>query len=68
MRRPGYHEYLYSGPVKEFDTIINNKWTATTLAPSERKARSNLACRYKLEHGKALDAMIKLPGKIKVLN
>ena len=60
-----YNEYLYSGPVKEFDTIINNKWEAKTSAPSEAKARSNLVYRYKKEHGRAVNSQIKLPGKIK---
>ena len=63
----GYNEYLYSGPVKEFDTVINNRWEATTRAPSEAKARSNLVYRYKREHGKAPNSQIKLPGKIKMI-
>jgi hypothetical protein len=58
------HEYMYEGPVMEFDTCINRKWKATTYAVSERKARSNLTYRYKREHGKTSDAVIKLPGKI----
>lgn len=62
-----YHEYLYSGPVKEFDTIINNKWEAQTSAPSEAKARSNLVYRYKREHGKTPNSSIKLTGKIQLV-
>lgn len=60
--------YRYCGPVKEFDTIINNKWEATTKAPSESKARSNLVFRYKREHGRTADSKITLPGKIIALD
>lgn len=63
----GYNEYFYSGPVKEFDTIINSKWEAKTTAVSEAKARSNLVYRYKKEHGKSPSAQIKLTGKIQVI-
>ena len=59
-----FREYLYRGPVKEFDTVISNNWEAKTYAPSEKKARSNLVYRYKKEHGKATCAKITLPGKI----
>lgn len=61
-------QYRYCGPVKEFDTIINNKWEGTTSAPSEKKALNNLIYRYKREHGKSADTKITLPGKLTVLN
>lgn len=57
-------EYTYSGPVMEFDHCIHARWTATTLASSEKKALSNLAFRYKRDHNRAPNAMITLPGKI----
>lgn len=56
--------YSYDGPVKEFDDIISSRWQATTYAVSEKKARSNLVYRYKKEHKKTPNAMIKLTGKI----
>ena len=59
-----YNEYSYDGPVREFDTCINLRWKASTYAPSEKKARSNLVYRYKKEHGKSANANIKLTGKI----
>lgn len=61
-------QYRYCGPVKEFDTIVNNKWEATTHAFSERKARNNLIYRYKREHGKSADTKITLPGKLIMLD
>ena len=60
--------YRYSGPVKEFDNIVNSKWEASTEAPSEKKARSNLVYRYKREHGRSANSKITLPGKIIMLD
>ena len=60
-------KYVYRGSVKEFDTIISSHWEATTYAPSENKARSNFAYRYKKEHGKAASCKITLPGKIEMI-
>lgn len=56
--------YTYEGPVMKFDVCIVNNWKGETLAPSEAKARSNLAYRYKKENGLASNARITLPGKI----
>lgn len=56
--------YSYTGPVLEFDRCIANNWSAATYAPSEKKARSNLAYRFKKEHGKTAATKITLPGKI----
>ena len=58
------YQYSYEGPVKEFDTTINPRWKATTYAPSEAKARSNLTYQYKKTHNKSSDSKIKLTGKI----
>lgn len=57
-------EYSYDGPVMEFDRIVANRWTSKTMAPSEAKARSNLAYQYKKQFGKTPDTKITLPGKI----
>lgn len=59
--------YIYDGPVKEFDRIINPNWKAQTMAVSKKKAKSNLEFRYKKEHGKARNVKISLPGKLEVL-
>ena len=56
--------YRYSGPVKEFDRIISDNWTAETSAVSEAKARTNLSYRYKKQTGRAAASKITLPGKI----
>ncbi len=57
--------WRYKGCVKLFDTVIAGTWEGETRAPSEAKARSNLAWRYKLSHGYSADSAIRLPGKLK---
>ena len=58
------NRYVYRGPVKEFDTIIRDRWEASTLAVSEKKARSNLIHQYKKETHRDVTAKITLPGKL----
>lgn len=57
-------EYGYDGPVLLFDKVVTSRWEATTRAPSEKKARSNLIFRFKKEHGYAPNIKITLPGVI----
>lgn len=59
--------YIYKGPVMEFDRCIADRWQGETRAVSEKKARTNLAFRYKQEHGKTNTAKITLPGKITMI-
>ena len=59
-----YTKFIYNGPVKEFDRVVSNNWSGSTYAPSEKKARSNLAYQYKQEYGKTKDTKITLPGRI----
>ena len=58
------NQYSYDGIVKEFGTIISNRWCGSTYAVSEKKARSNLVYQYKKEHGKTPGTKIALPGKL----
>ena len=58
--------YSYEGPVMKFDVCVDNRWRGETFAPSESKARSNLAYQYKKENGLAPNARITLPGKLNV--
>lgn len=58
------NQYVYSGPVMEFDRCIMNNFKASTYAVSEQKARSNLAYQFKRQHNKALGTKISLPGKV----
>lgn len=60
-----YYEYVYEGPVKEFDRIIANRWSSRTFAPTSKKARSNLAYQFKQEFNRTPNSMISLPGDVK---
>ncbi len=57
-------EYIYEGPVVEFEECIVDKWKASTMANSEKKARSNLTYQFKKKHNRLPGAKIFLPGKI----
>lgn len=59
-----YDKYSYEGPVKSFDDVIHRCWSASTYAVSEKRARTNLAYRYRKEHGMSAETRITLPGKI----
>lgn len=67
MQYPGYNRYVYDGPVNEFDRCICQRWTGSTYAVSEKKARANLEFRYKKENGKAPHAKVHLPGKLELI-
>ena len=57
-------KYYYDGPVMEFDTCVADHWKAETIAPSESKARNNLAYRFKKENNRIAGTRITLPGKL----
>ena len=43
--------YSYTGPVTMFDRCVANYWKGETYAPSEKKAKSNLAYQYRKQNG-----------------
>ena len=57
--------YKFSGSVLEFDRIIANNFTATTMAVSKEKAMSNIIYRFKMDNNKSPKCKIKLSGNIK---
>lgn len=59
--------YSYDGPVLEFERIVADHWKASTRAPSEQKARCNLAFQYKQQHGKVPRTKITVPGKLTIV-
>ena len=61
-------KYIYNGPVKEFDKLIAEHWKGETIAPSEYKARSNLAYQFKRGHNRNPRTNITLPGKIEIVD
>ena len=56
--------YLYEGPVTSFGEVVARKWRASTYAMSDRKAKSNLAYKYRKQRGLLATSKIELPGEI----
>lgn len=63
-----YNKYIYDGPVMEFDRYIERYWKGETMAPTESKAKSNLAYQYKKTHNKIPSTRITLPGNITMID
>lgn len=59
-------KFTYDGPVEEFGKCVTNRWQAVTYAPTEKKARSNLAYQYKKQFNKIASTKVNLPGKLTV--
>lgn len=57
-------KYTYDGPVMLFNTCICNRWRGETMAPSESRARTNLAYQFKKSNSRIASAKISLPGKL----
>ena len=57
-------KYEYSGAVMLFDKCIAYIKSTETIAPSEAKARSNIAFRWKKENGYGPNQKITLPGRL----
>lgn len=62
-----YKKYSYYGPVMLFDTIIAPKWFGETFAPSDKRAKCNLAFQFKQENGLESRTKITLPGKLNII-
>lgn len=64
--RPIYNHYTYEGPVLEglSKQCLKNKFISGTFAPSEKKARSNMAFQFKHQYKLARTKNIVLPGEI----
>ncbi len=56
--------YTYDGPVMEFNILVADHWKGETVAPSEQKARSNLAYQYKKKNNRIPSTKVTLPGKL----
>ena len=56
--------YSYTGPVTMFDRCVANYWKGETYAPSEKKAKSNLAYQYRKQNGLIPGTRVGLSGKL----
>lgn len=63
-----YHKYTYDGPVVAFNKYIADHWKGETMAPTEKKARSNLTYQVKKQMKLVAGTRITLPGEIKMVN
>lgn len=45
-----YHKYVYNGPIFEFDNLVADHWKGEAMAPTARKAKSNLSYQYKKQN------------------
>lgn len=52
----------------EFDTLLADIWEGETVAPSEKKARSNLTYQFKKRNNRIAGTRITLPGKIMMVD
>lgn len=57
-------QYSYDGPVMSFDHCIVERWSGSTYAVSEEKARSNLTYQFKKQYNYEPRTRISLPGKL----
>ena len=60
--------YLYDGPVLEFERLLADRWRAETLAPTKRKAISNLQYPFKKNNNRLPNSKITLPGKLRMVS
>lgn len=58
--------YSHDGPVLEFNRIVASHWKASTCAKTEKKARCNLAYKFKMETGRTARSSITIPGKLSI--
>lgn len=52
----------------EFNTLLADIWEGETVAPSEKKARSNLTYQFKKRNNRIAGTRITLPGKIMMVD
>ena len=58
------NRYTYNGPVYEFDKLIASNWNGETCAPSEARARTNLAYQFKKQNNRSQRNKKKVNGKL----
>ena len=62
------HKYVYEGPVLLFDTVVASIWSGETMAPTAKKAKSNLSYQFKKQNNRLPGTRVTLPGEIKMVN
>ena len=57
-------KYTYNGPVYEFDRLVVDRWSGETYAPTEARARTNLAYQFKKQNNRSPRTKISVPGEL----
>lgn len=57
--------WKFKGRVEWFDKVVDRNYKAETYAVTEQHAIRNLTARYKKDNNYAMNARIKLIGKVK---
>lgn len=55
-------EYVYSGPVLKFGSVVANNWHGSTFAVSEKQATNNLVYQFKKQYGIVVNIKVSLAG------
>ena len=55
--------FSYNGPVSMFGKVVCNKFSAETMAVSDKKALINIAYQFKKQYGYVPSVAIKLEAK-----
>lgn len=63
-----YYKFYYDGPVMMFNTCVINRWIGETIAPTEKKARSNLSYQAKQQLNLLPGSKISLPGELEIID
>ena len=57
-------KYIYKGPVKVFNNIVDPNWYGVTWAATPARAKSNLMYQWKKANGQAPTSRVTLPGDV----
>lgn len=58
------NKYSYYGPVLEFGVVVSENFSATTWAPSPKKAKNNIIFQFKKATGRMPSTKINLVNDI----
>lgn len=58
-------KWIYDGPVTCFGKCVCQRWHGETIAPTESKARSNLAYQFKKKNKLVAGSKVTIPGPLK---
>ena len=56
--------YRYEGPICMFGHTVQSKWIGETSAPTEGRAKTNLANQWKRQHNRRYNTKITMPGEL----